>query len=108
MELNRRHHYPYIALIEPSQGPHELEEYKRRLGIQNAIANCSSKIWIFWNGEWEGQVLTDIIQQRTLKFRCKAGNQEIMISAVYARCNPLERLELWKDIEHVTYANQIP
>lgn len=53
-------------------------------------------------------MLTDSIQQLSLKFRYKAGNQEIMIPFVYARCNVLDILELWKDIEHVLYANQIP
>lgn len=31
-----------------------------------------------------------------------------MITTVYARCNALDRLEVWKDIDQVAYANQIP
>lgn len=55
MDLNRKHHYSYIALLEPFQCPSELEKYKRRLGKQQAKVNCSSKIWLFWDEEWEEQ-----------------------------------------------------
>lgn len=52
IDLNRRHHYKYIALLKPFQGPHELEQYKMRLGFQNAYCNCAAKIWIFWDDDW--------------------------------------------------------
>lgn len=47
MELNRRHKYNFIALMEPSQRPQELEQYKKRLILQNAYSNCSDKILVF-------------------------------------------------------------
>ncbi|KAK4731189.1 hypothetical protein R3W88_024177 [Solanum pinnatisectum] len=36
LDLNRRHHFSYIS-------------YRRRIGLRNALVNCSSKIWIFWH-----------------------------------------------------------
>ena len=48
MELNRSHIYSFIALLEPFQDPIEFEQYKGKLGINHALANFSSKIWIFW------------------------------------------------------------
>lgn len=47
IDLYRKNHYSYIALLEPFQSPSELDEYRRRLGVSNARANCSAKIWIF-------------------------------------------------------------
>ncbi|KAG5631133.1 hypothetical protein H5410_002850 [Solanum commersonii] len=62
VDLHRRHQYSYIALLEPFQGPEELEHYKRQLGFQNAMENLSSKIWISWNEELLSQVVKDNIQ----------------------------------------------
>lgn len=44
MNLNRRYHYPFIALMEPFQAPSELDQFKRRLGFNNAGVNTSGKI----------------------------------------------------------------
>lgn len=44
MDPKRRNHYSYIALVEPFLWPQELDKYKRRLGMENAVANSSSKI----------------------------------------------------------------
>jgi len=49
MDLNKRHRYSFIALMEPFQNPSELDEYKRKLGFEHAGVNSSGKIWgVFW------------------------------------------------------------
>lgn len=106
IDLNKRHHYKYIALMEPFQDPQEIEKYKRRLGFQHAYCNCSSKIWIFWVEEWQGEILRDNIQQTIIKF--DTGNGQIVVTAVYARCDALERLELWEELEEIAGHNQHP
>lgn len=68
MDLNRRHQYSFVALMEPFQDPLELDQYKRKLGFNNAYANSSGKIWIFWREEWEGSVILDSLQQLSMKF----------------------------------------
>ncbi|KAG5599687.1 hypothetical protein H5410_031057 [Solanum commersonii] len=75
IDLNRKHHYSYIALLEPFQSPSELEYYRRKLGLPNAKVSSSAKIWIFWEENWEEEV--------------------------YARCSAIERLELWEDLEFI-------
>ncbi|KAH0639572.1 hypothetical protein KY285_036158 [Solanum tuberosum] len=87
------------TLLEPFQDPIELEQYKGRLGMNHALANCSAKIWIFWRDCWEGQLMIESSQQITMKF--STNNRECLIIAVYARCNALERLELWEQIEDI-------
>ncbi|KAG5632048.1 hypothetical protein H5410_003765 [Solanum commersonii] len=63
----------------------ELEHYRRKLGMTNAVANCSSKIWIFWNNEWDGKVITDSHQQITINFKNKQIGKEMIITAVLCK-----------------------
>ncbi|WMV24107.1 hypothetical protein MTR67_017492 [Solanum verrucosum] len=85
--------------IMPLQDPDDIYQYKRRLGFDRAVANSSSKIWVFWNDQWNGQVIADSHQQITVRFCYQ--NKFFRITSVYARCNSMERLELWEDIEAV-------
>ncbi|KAG5586863.1 hypothetical protein H5410_047297 [Solanum commersonii] len=41
----------------------------------------------------------DTMQQVTLQF--KKQDKEFKISVVYARCNAMERLELWEELESI-------
>lgn len=103
VDLKKRHHYQYITLMESFQDLMEIEQYKVRLGLQNAYANCSSKIWIFWDDYWNGEVIKDDVQQVPIKF--VAGRIEILITAVYARCDRMERMELWDSLESLSTTN---
>ncbi|KAK6773704.1 hypothetical protein RDI58_028942 [Solanum bulbocastanum] len=101
LDLNKKNHYSYIALLEPFQSPTEIESFRRRLGKQHARANCSAKIWIFWDEDWEEQHTVDSVQQLTISFKHKGNQNVVKITAVYARCSALERLELWEDLEDI-------
>ncbi|KAK6773984.1 hypothetical protein RDI58_029223 [Solanum bulbocastanum] len=101
MDLKRRHHYSYIALMEPFQGPYDLDKYKSRLGMDKAMANYSSKIWVFWNADWEAEVISDSYQQISIKFKHGRLQRDFVILAVNAKCCALERLELWENLEYV-------
>ncbi|KAH0638863.1 hypothetical protein KY285_035449 [Solanum tuberosum] len=107
-DLNRRNHYSYIALLEPFQSPAELDNYKRRLGMQYAKANCSGKIWCFWNECWEEEGSTDTIQQLTINYKLKGSHDRFKVTAVYARCGALDRLKLWDTLEDATMNTAIP
>ncbi|WMV18188.1 hypothetical protein MTR67_011573 [Solanum verrucosum] len=85
--------------MEPFQNPSELEQYKRRLGFDKAGVNQNGKIWCFWNDDWEGSLILDTVQQVTIQF--KKNEKDFLISAVYARCNAMERLELWEELESI-------
>ncbi|KAK4733470.1 hypothetical protein R3W88_007731 [Solanum pinnatisectum] len=100
-DLNRRHHYSYIALLEPFQSPFKLEYYRRKLGLPNAKVSSSAKIWIFWEENWEVEGSTDTTQQLTMNFKLKGTQFRFAITAVYARCSAIERLELWEDLEFI-------
>ena len=47
MDLNKRHRYSFIALMEPFENLFELEDYKRKLGFEHAGVNNFGKIWAF-------------------------------------------------------------
>lgn len=76
---------------------------KRKLGFQNAKANCSAKIWIFWDENWDEEGSTDTIQQLTMNFKIRETQKRFAVTAVYARCSAIERLELWEDLKCMTY-----
>ncbi|KAK4738194.1 hypothetical protein R3W88_001891 [Solanum pinnatisectum] len=92
--------------MEPFQSPFELEQYKRRLGFDKAGVNRKGKSWCFQKDDWAGSIILDTMQQLTIQFT--KNDKEFMISAVYARCNPLERLELWEELENITENVQCP
>ncbi|KAH0656867.1 hypothetical protein KY290_032529 [Solanum tuberosum] len=92
--------------MEPFQNPSELDDYKRKLGFEHAGVNSSGKIWFFWRTIWEGNILLDTVQQITIKF--KIENNFFIITVVYARCNALDRLELWEELEELARSQQCP
>ncbi|XP_060190556.1 uncharacterized protein LOC132619776 [Lycium barbarum] len=108
IELNRRHHYSLIALMEPFHGSDEVESYRRRLGIHNSMVNMSEKIWIFLTDDWQAQVIMDSVQHVTLKMTHVNLQQETFVTIVYAKCTTIERLELWDSIAQATLNIQGP
>ncbi|KAG5599847.1 hypothetical protein H5410_031217 [Solanum commersonii] len=51
-------------------------------------------------------MIIDSYQQITMTF--SNDNKLLLITAVYARCNTLERLELWEQLEELTQGNLLP
>lgn len=84
-DLNERHHYSFITLLEPFQEPDKLEEYKNRLCKQNALVNISGKIWIFWDDGWQQELIEDNEQHITVKLSNSLLNQEVAMTTVYAK-----------------------
>ncbi|KAK6784430.1 hypothetical protein RDI58_017885 [Solanum bulbocastanum] len=76
--------------------------------MENAMVNCSSKIWVFWNEDWIGATKSDTHQQLTIKFTHKASYKEMVITAVYERCSALERLGPWDDLECLAERIKVP
>ncbi|KAG5594126.1 hypothetical protein H5410_035358 [Solanum commersonii] len=66
------------------------------------------KIRSLRNDDWNGVVVSDSIQHLTLKFTQQGSSKEFMITAVYARCSAIERLELWEELEWLAERLQIP
>ncbi|KAG5631164.1 hypothetical protein H5410_002881 [Solanum commersonii] len=74
----------HMKIMEPFQGPEESEQYKRKLGMDNAYCNSSDKIWLFWVDNWKGDVVRDHGQYLTMKFN------------------------LWEELEAIAEENNLP
>lgn len=90
--------------MEHFQEPSKIEQYRRRIGFEYAFVNSFGKIWIFWKSERTGSIIKDTAQYITMQFTI--ANKDFFITAVYARCSALERLELWEDLDSTDVGNQ--
>ncbi|XP_060201759.1 uncharacterized protein LOC132630196 [Lycium barbarum] len=85
-----------------------MESYRRRLGLETAICNVSSKIWAFVDEEYEVTVLMDTVQQLTLKLFNWDVDMELVVTLVYAKCDRIERIELWDSLYNLASDMTIP
>ncbi|KAG5605536.1 hypothetical protein H5410_027028 [Solanum commersonii] len=99
MDLDKRHKYSYIALMELFQGPQEIDHYKRKLEMGNTYCNCTKQSMCF--GKKNGSV-RDHGQQLTMNLRKRN------IECLYVICNALKRLELWEELEFIAIENNNP
>ncbi|XP_060210587.1 uncharacterized protein LOC132637527 [Lycium barbarum] len=88
--------------MEPFQQVRTINQYRRRLGMCLANANCNRKIWYFVAGSIEVEVLMDSPQHITLKLFLQDLNQYLITTLVYAKCSASDRIELWEDIYHLS------
>ncbi|XP_070036854.1 uncharacterized protein [Nicotiana tomentosiformis] len=98
VNMNRQHHIQFIVLIEPMQKASKLERYRRRLGIHQTFANVSNKIWVFVDEDHAVVVLMDMEQQLTLHLTNMDSYKTFIVTLVYVKFAPIERIELWDSI----------
>ncbi|XP_060178061.1 uncharacterized protein LOC132607994 [Lycium barbarum] len=89
------------GLMEPLQQAYKLDSYRRRLGLETALCNVSGKIWAFVDAEYEINVLVDSVQQMTLKLSNSNNSTKMIVTLVYAKCDRIERRELWESLYHL-------
>ncbi|KAG5592064.1 hypothetical protein H5410_042578 [Solanum commersonii] len=74
----------FFPLMKPFQHVRYLNRFNRKLGMSKRYANNNGKIWLFVNHGFEINNL--------------ATNFIMVITIVYAKCDPNKRLKLWEDI----------
>lgn len=47
VQLNQKHHFSLIALMEPFTNRTRIEAFRRRLGMEQAFVNANGQIWVF-------------------------------------------------------------
>ncbi|KAL0345576.1 UNVERIFIED_CONTAM: hypothetical protein Sradi_4388900 [Sesamum radiatum] len=67
----------------------------RRLGFHDVVSNCVNQIWFFWGLDMRCQVLVDHEQLLHLRLESNRWSKPVFVTAVYARCNIVERRDLW-------------
>ncbi|KAH0637781.1 hypothetical protein KY285_037453 [Solanum tuberosum] len=88
-----------------------IRNIQKKTGMLNAKVNYATKIWIFWEEDWDEHDVVDSVQQVTIRFKRRGLNDYFRITritAVYARRSALERLELWEKLEEIAGNSTIP
>ncbi|XP_019251034.1 PREDICTED: uncharacterized protein LOC109229947 [Nicotiana attenuata] len=93
--MDRKFQFDFIALMEPKKQIRTVDQYRRRLGFEQVVVNVSNKIWLFIDQKYDFDILFNMEQQITLKMLDIDSKKEIIITMVYAKCNAIERIELW-------------
>ncbi|XP_055824355.1 uncharacterized protein LOC129892841 [Solanum dulcamara] len=66
-----------------------------QLGMDNAMSNTNSKIWLFWNKDCVCNLLDQDEQQLTCKISHAAWPKQYLTTFVYAKCKDYMRRDLW-------------
>lgn len=104
IKLVRIHKVSFVALLEPfvhSSNNYNLDHYKRKLGLQHAIANCNGKIWCFWNGDYTCNAISNHKQELTLSIQHAMVKDTHWVTIVYAKTKARRRKKLWHHLEQV-------
>ncbi|KAH0721975.1 hypothetical protein KY289_005019 [Solanum tuberosum] len=76
--------------MEPFQDRQGLKDYRRRLGMQHAVANSNRKIWDFMDEHNQ------------------SAGMDVMVSLVYAKCTQIDRLILWEFMSDLASTINLP
>ncbi|XP_060183147.1 uncharacterized protein LOC132613112 [Lycium barbarum] len=98
LTMHNKYKFFLIGLMEPFQQAYKLESYRRRLGLEFLMSNVSGKIWAVVSDEFEVDVLIDSVQQITLRLSNWHIGMEMTVTLVYAKCDRIERIELWDSL----------
>ncbi|KAH0729153.1 hypothetical protein KY289_000341 [Solanum tuberosum] len=93
--------------MEPFQNSKHIQRYKRRLGMHYVNYNVNGQIWVFVKQHVYVGVIADSEQQLTLQLTLENGEQ-LLVSAVYAKCSAIERLSLWDEIFTISQEYVVP
>ncbi|XP_070023012.1 uncharacterized protein [Nicotiana sylvestris] len=94
----RKHHFEFIGILEPMQQSHKMERYRARIGLAQVVVNVSNKIWAFIDEIFEVTILYNMTQQLTLRLTHTETHVELILTLVYAKCDRIERIELWDSL----------
>lgn len=94
----RKHSVCLIALLEPFLDQSEASKTVLSLGYGGALANVSGKIWILWSKDLVIRPAFDSVQLFSVACSSPSFPSPFLFSAVYAKCDRIERLSLWSDI----------
>ncbi|XP_070022653.1 uncharacterized protein [Nicotiana sylvestris] len=106
--MQRQYHFKFIGIMEPKQKKQKLERYRRRIGMLQAFSNVSNKIWVFVDDDQGVDIILDLSQQLTLKLTNLVTQLSFMVTFVYAKCDSIERIELWDSLYNLASDMTLP
>lgn len=98
INLHKRFHFYLIGLMEPFMDRREIDNFKLKLGFQQAYVNINGKIWAFVDELMEVEIIGDEDQMLTLHIFNHGYDVDLCVSLVYAKCTHEERLPLWESL----------
>ncbi|XP_009796308.1 uncharacterized protein [Nicotiana sylvestris] len=73
-----------------------------------AFSNVSNKIWVFVDDDHGVDIVYDLEQQLTLKLTNMDTQLSFMVTFVYAKCDSIERIELWDSLYNLASDMSLP
>lgn len=70
--------------------------------------NVSNKIWAFIDKVFEVTIMYNMVQQLTLRLFHTESHVELVLTLVYAKCDAIERIELWDSLYAMARDMDIP
>ena len=98
IRLIKKHSIRVVALLEPLVDKDVMPQLLLRLGFGGGLSNSSNKIWILWDKYTSVTPVFDSSQLLSVSCKFASFPSEFLFSAVYARCDRLERQILWSDL----------
>lgn len=95
--LKNQYNLPLICLQEPLVDKSKIIKFKRKMGMNQALYNCSNKIWLMWTNDIHITILQDKEQHVHVKVDHNSC-PSFYLFLVYAKCTKVLRRELWADL----------
>ncbi|KAF5468900.1 hypothetical protein F2P56_013011 [Juglans regia] len=90
-----------VGILDPFVDVDKMSRLASMLGLSNFCSNAEvdGKIWNFWSDDcgWEPLSMTNQVIIGSFLF----GEEKLLISFNYAKCNSIERRELWQSLEGI-------
>ncbi|WMV07509.1 hypothetical protein MTR67_000894 [Solanum verrucosum] len=99
------HNLTMIVILEPFADSSQINSYRIQLNMDKAHSNPNAKIWLFWAGELECNVLDTDEQHTTYELKHLDYPEKFIISYVYAKCKDQLRRPLWDNLMQVSETN---
>ncbi|XP_027171424.1 uncharacterized protein LOC113770989 [Coffea eugenioides] len=95
-------HISLIALCEPLVGREHLDIVRRKLGFPFGVSNVESRIWIFFDAEYECDIAVASPQFLAVKITYSYFRCPFITTFVHAPCALEEREQLWQQLLRVS------
>ncbi|XP_075103465.1 uncharacterized protein LOC142178046 [Nicotiana tabacum] len=76
--------------------------------METAYSNINGQIWMLFDAVVEWELVEDTEQQVTVKVFHHELGQHMIMTFVYAKCSPVERLELWDHLYYLASDMEFP
>lgn len=103
--LKKTYSLSMIGLCEPRVEASRIKEFQLKLGYHKALCNQANRIWIFFDSEFLGTIISESDQYIAILFSHTSFSVDFMCIFVHAHCCISERKILWTDLSSIIKAD---